>query len=66
MTNATKNAIDLMKKYNPYNEETGDTQSYNEIYDAMHTLACFGIISGKEWENIYKLDNKLFKEYTNL
>lgn len=62
MTSVTREAIRQMKKYNPYNEETGDRISYNEIYEAMNKLACLSIISSDEWKRIYELDNKLFQE----
>ena len=59
MTSVTKEAIKQMQNYNPY-EETGDVESYNEIYNAMYKLACFGIISQDEWKKIYTLDDELF------
>jgi hypothetical protein len=60
MTNTTKEALRQLKAYNPYNEN-GDVESYNEIYNAMYKLSCFGIISQDEWKKIYTLDDELFK-----
>ena len=64
MTKTVKNAIETMKKFNPYQENIhpADANVYNEIYDAMKTLASLNIISNEEWNTICKLDNKLFKE----
>ena len=52
MTSVTREAIKQMEMYNPY-KETGDVESYNEIYNAMYKLACFGIISQDVEKDIY-------------
>lgn len=60
MTRTVKNALEMMNYYNPYNgNEYGDEETYNDIYDAMHKLACLNIISNDEWRKIYKHDEKL-------
>lgn len=60
MTKTVRNALDLMKHFSPYNQETGDLDTYNEIYETMHKLANLNIITSDEWKSIYTLDEKLY------
>ena len=62
MTNTVKKALSLMKTYSPYNEETGNEDAYNVIYNALYTLSCFGIITQDEWKKVYTLDGEMYGE----
>lgn len=60
MTKTIKRALEVMNHFSPYNgNEYGDEETYTEIYNALHILACIGIISREEWKKVYTHDEKL-------
>lgn len=61
MKQITKNALEAMKRFNPYNEG-GDSETYNKIFSACRDLVALQIIPDEVFAEVWKLDNKLFKD----
>lgn len=61
MTSTVRNAMNLMKRYAPYDgNQYADEETYNEIYNAVHVLCNLDVIPRNEFDKLVKLDNKLF------
>lgn len=60
MKQITKNALEAMKQFNPYNEN-GDPETYNKIFDACRDLVALHIIPDEVFTEVWKLDHKLYE-----
>ena len=60
MSETLKAALDVMTRLNPYKgTDAGDEETYDAIYDALHTLALAGVITKREWFVVVNHDRHL-------
>lgn len=60
MKKITKDALEILKKLNPYSGEYAEAESYNELYEAMRILKNFGLIPDEDFNKIYEMDHNEF------
>lgn len=60
MKKITKDALEILKKLNPYSGEYAEAESYNELYEAMRILKSFGLIPDEDFNKIHEMDHNEF------